>query len=116
MNYSSLGIEYQMAVKHLIEPLNPDLITAFLIYKDAVQGRKPFLSEPYLYGLFDGLVHHFEQEPTVLLPRYQDESEERSDYLEGIAKSDLLYSSFVTRSFEMRHPFEKFYEVPTCPA
>lgn len=75
MHYSPQGIEYRMAVMNLIEPINPALTTPFLLYKDAVQGRKPFPSEPYCFGLFDGLVAlylvpHCEHEKTSVLPRW----------------------------------------------
>ncbi|MCI5147977.1 MAG: hypothetical protein D3916_00955 [Candidatus Electrothrix sp. MAN1_4] len=67
-----LGIEYHMAVTNLIEPINPALLTPFIIYKDTVQGRKPFPSTPYLFGLFDGLVHQFHPQPadSVIRTRY----------------------------------------------
>ena len=68
------GIEYHMAVINLIEPINPALITPFLIYRDTVQGRKPFPATPYLFGLFDGLVHQFLPQPadSVVRTRYDN--------------------------------------------
>ena len=118
MNYSPLGVEYKMAVINLIEPLNPALITPFLIYKDTVQGRKPFPAEPYLYGLFDGLVNLFDpsHEPTVVLPRYpENQIKCCAAWDAGLEEAQQVYEQCVkNNSVAMPHSLETFPEGKEC--
>ncbi|MCI5211861.1 MAG: hypothetical protein D3910_24480, partial [Candidatus Electrothrix sp. ATG2] len=93
------NVEYRKAVTNLIEPLNPALITAFLIYKDTIEGRKPFPCEPYCYGLFDTLVSLIEVGPweTVLLPRYcpDKEPEAHRAWEAGFEEAEQVYNDRV---------------------
>ena len=123
MNYSPLGIDYQMAVINLIEPINPALITAFLIYKDTVQGRKPFPSGPYLYGLFDGLVNllevpSHEHELTVVLPRYpENQTKCCAAWDAGLEEAQQVYEHLVKKTTcEMIHHLDPIPEGKECHA
>ncbi|MCP4345288.1 MAG: hypothetical protein GY795_07150 [Desulfobacterales bacterium] len=91
-----------MAVINLIEPINPALTTPFVFYKDTIQGRKPFPSEPYCFGLFDTLValldiSSYEHEKIVILPRWcaDEEPDKYRCWEAGFEEAREIYSQQV---------------------
>jgi hypothetical protein len=96
MHYSPQGIEYRLAVMNLIDPINPALDTPFSIYKDAVQGRKPFPSELYCFGLFDGLVHLFHSIETIENRYFPEKNPgEIRAFCAGFEEARELYQQYV---------------------
>lgn len=105
MNYSPQGIEYRMAVINLIEPINPALTTPFLIYKDAVQGRNPFPSEPYCFGLFDGLVHLFHSIADIENRYFEKSPDESQAFCSGVNEALAIHKWKALAPESVQFPF-----------